>query len=63
VARVVLSAELADPLKRAIIARKSFSASAPATSFDAPGAVEGFNQALASLLDEVSAWVDAEAPR
>ena len=63
VARVVLSAELADPLKRVIVARKTFNASAPAASFDAPGAVQGFNQALAALLDEVSAWVDAEAPR
>ncbi len=63
VARIALSAELTDPLKRAIVARKTFTASAPAASFDAPGAVLGFNQALARLLDELSAWVDAEAPR
>ncbi|HEX5768945.1 MAG TPA: ABC-type transport auxiliary lipoprotein family protein [Burkholderiales bacterium] len=63
VARIVLAAELTDPLKRAIVARKSFNATAPAASFDAPGAVQGFNQALAGLLDEVSAWIDAEAPR
>ncbi|HEU4350238.1 MAG TPA: ABC-type transport auxiliary lipoprotein family protein [Burkholderiales bacterium] len=63
VARVALTAELTDPLKRALVARKSFTASAPAASFDAAGAVHGFNQALATLLDEVSAWVDAEAPR
>lgn len=63
VVRITLSAELTDPLKRVIVARKTFNASAPAASFDAPGAVQGFNQALATLLDEVSAWVDAEAPR
>jgi cholesterol transport system auxiliary component len=63
VVQITLSAELADPLKRAIVARRTFNASAPAASFDAPGAVQGFNQALASMLDEVSAWVDAEAPR
>jgi len=63
VVRIVLSAELTDPLKRVVMARKAFAASAPAASFDAPGAVQGFNQALARLLDEVSAWVDAEAPR
>jgi cholesterol transport system auxiliary component len=63
VVRITLSAELTDPLKRMMVARKTFNASAPATSFDAPGAVQGFNQALAALLDEVSAWVDAEAPR
>jgi cholesterol transport system auxiliary component len=63
VVRITLTAELTDPLKRVIVARKTFNASAPAASFDAPGAVQGFNQALATLLDEVSAWVDAEAPR
>lgn len=63
VARVALSAELTDPLKRVVVARKAFTASAPAASFDAPGAVRGFNQALGALLDEVSAWVEAEAPR
>ena len=63
VARIVISAELTDPLKRAVLARKTFNASAPAASFDAPGAVQGFNQALAALLDELGAWVDAEAPR
>jgi cholesterol transport system auxiliary component len=62
-ARIAFTAELTDPLKRVVVARKSFTASAPAASFDAPGAVQGFNQALATLLDEVSAWVDAEAPR
>jgi cholesterol transport system auxiliary component len=62
-ARIALSAELTDPLKRVVVARKTFTASAPAASFDAPGAVQGFNQALAVLLDEVSAWVDTEAPR
>jgi cholesterol transport system auxiliary component len=63
VARIALNAELGDPLKRVVVARKAFTASAPAASFDAPGAVRGFNQALGALLDEVSAWVEAEAPR
>ena len=63
VARIALNAELSDPLKRVVVARKAFTASAPAASFDAPGAVRGFNQALGALLDELSAWVEAEAPR
>jgi cholesterol transport system auxiliary component len=63
VARIVLTAELTDPARRVLVARKTFTASAPAATYDAPGAVQGFNQALAALLDEVSAWVDAEAPR
>jgi ABC-type uncharacterized transport system auxiliary subunit len=43
-----------------VLARRSFSRSAPAASYDAPGAVQGFRQALGALLDEVVAWVDAE---
>ena len=62
-ARISLSAELTDPVRRALVARRSFSASAPAASYDAPGAVRAFNQALGALLDEVSAWVDGAAPR
>ena len=62
-ARISLTAELTDPVRRALVARRSFSASAPAASYDAPGAVRAFNQALGALLDEVSAWVDGAAPR
>jgi len=62
-ARIALTAELTDPARRVLVARRSFSASAPAASYDAPGAVRAFNQALGALLDEVSAWVDAAAPR
>ncbi len=62
-ARVSLTAELADPARRTLLARRSFSASAPAASYDAPGAVQAFNRALGALLDEVTAWVDASVPR
>lgn len=62
-ARVSLTAELTDPARRALVARRSFSASAPAATYDAPGAVQAFNRALAALLDEVTAWVDASVPR
>jgi len=62
-ARISLTAELTDPARRALVARRSFTFSAPATSYDAPGAVRAFNQALGALLDEVSAWVDGAAPR
>jgi cholesterol transport system auxiliary component len=61
-ARVVLSAELQDG-RGAVIARRSFSRSAPAPSYDAAGAVQGFRQALAGLLDELVLWVDENAPR
>jgi cholesterol transport system auxiliary component len=62
-ARVSLTAELTDPARRTLVARRSFNASAPAASYDAPGAVQAFHRALGELLDEVSAWVDGAAPR
>lgn len=60
-ARLTISARLVDPASRATIARRSFSRSAPAASYDAPGAVEALRQALRALLDDVVAWVDTEA--
>lgn len=60
-ARISLTAQLVDPASRAVLARRTFSRSAPAVSYDAPGAVQGFRQALGALLDDVAAWVDAEA--
>jgi cholesterol transport system auxiliary component len=61
-ARIVLAAELLDPA-RGEIARRTFSQSAPAPSYDAPGAVQAFRQGLGALLDEVIAWLDEHAPR
>jgi cholesterol transport system auxiliary component len=61
--RVSLTAELTDPARRVLVARRSFSASAPAASYDAPGAVQAFNRALAALLDDVTVWIDAAVPR
>lgn len=62
-ARIELTAELVDPATRAVIARRSFKVSAPAASYDAPGAVHGFGQALGMLLDNLAAWIDIQAPR
>jgi cholesterol transport system auxiliary component len=62
-ARITMSAQLVDPASRTVLARRTFSRSAPAVSYDAPGAVQGFRQALGALLDDVAAWVDAEANR
>lgn len=60
-ARIVLMAELVDPASRKLVARRSFERSAPAASYDAPGAVQGFRQALGALLDDVVAWADGRA--
>jgi cholesterol transport system auxiliary component len=55
-ARATVSAELSDPAGRTLLGQRSFSAAVPAASYDAPGAVQGFGQALGQLLDEVAAW-------
>jgi cholesterol transport system auxiliary component len=56
-ARIVLTAELIDPSRNVSLARRSFSQAAPTPTYDAEGAVQGFRQALGTLLDEVVAWV------
>lgn len=61
--QVRLTATLTDPATRTLVGRRSFTRSAPAQSYDAQGAVQAFNAALAGLLDEVVRWVDATAPR
>lgn len=60
--RVTVSAALTDPSRRALVARRSFTRSAPVASYDADGAVAAFNQAVGALLDDIVAWVDAAAP-
>ena len=60
-ARITVAAELADPDGRAVLARRTFTRSAPAASYDAPGAVRGFNQALAALLGDIEGWIAAES--
>lgn len=61
--KVTITAELMDPLRRVLLARRTFDQSAPAATYDAPGAVQAFNQAVAAILDDIAAWVDAAAPR
>jgi cholesterol transport system auxiliary component len=62
-AQIVLTAELTDPVRRVLIARRTFRGSAPAETYDAPGAVQAFNKSIAAVLDDISAWVDNAAPR
>ena len=62
-ARVVLTAELVDPVRRVLLARRTFEQSAPAPTYDAPGAARAFDQAVAAVLGDVSAWIDGVAPR
>ncbi len=60
-ARLTVSAELSDPGRRELLGRRSFSATVPVTRFDAEGAAQGLRTALAQVLDELTAWVDATA--
>lgn len=62
-AQITVAAELVDSASRAVLARRTFTRSAPAASYDAPGAVGGFNQALAALLGDIEGWVDTQARR
>jgi ABC-type uncharacterized transport system auxiliary subunit len=52
-----------DPVQRVLLARRTFERSAPAATYDAPGAVRAFGTAVAAILDDVTAWVNATAPR
>lgn len=58
-ARIELTAQLAEPHSRVPIAKRSFAASAPATAYDAAGAVAGMRKALDQALAEVVSWAAA----
>jgi cholesterol transport system auxiliary component len=61
--RVTMTAELTDPVARVLLARRVFDQSAATRTNDAPGAVQAFGDAVAALLDDICAWLDASAPR
>ena len=61
--KVTLAAELMDSTQRVLLARRTFERSAPSATYDAPGAVRAFGSAVAAILDDIAAWVDASAPR
>lgn len=61
--KVVITAELTDPVRRVLLARRTFEKSAPVPTYDAPGAVQAFNIAVTALLDDIAAWVEISAPR
>jgi cholesterol transport system auxiliary component len=61
--RVTITAELMDPARRVLLARRTFERSAAAATYDAPGAVRAFGIAVAAILDDIAAWVEASAPR
>lgn len=61
--RITITAELTDPLRRVFLRRRVFTQTVPVPSYDAPGAVHGFNHGVAAVADEIAAWVETVAPR
>lgn len=55
---VDLRLELIDLKKRVVLASKSFTKSVSTRSYSANGAVKGFDQAVAEILDEVLVWLN-----
>ena len=61
-AKIVVAAELRDTTRHSVVARRTFNAAVPATSFDAGGAVQGFRAGLGRIGDEMTAWLASVAP-
>ena len=62
-AKISLTATLSDPARRLVAGQRRFTASAPAPTPDAAGAVQAFDVALGPLLDDVVAWAGQTAAR
>lgn len=60
-ARIALVAELIDPSRRALVARRSFSSAVPLATHDAAGTADACGRALGAILDEVVAWSGEQA--
>jgi len=60
-AKVAISAELSDSAGRRMLARRTFVASVPVRSYDAAGAIQGFNEAFGAILDDIASWVGGAA--
>jgi cholesterol transport system auxiliary component len=60
--RVEIAAELVDPESRVSVAQRQFSATAPAASYDAAGAVRAFDVAVAAIVDDVVDWTVGVRP-
>ena len=63
VARIELSADLVDWSARRAVDRRRFAQQEPLVGETSAQAVAAFNRALARLLDELEAWVLAQAGR
>jgi ABC-type uncharacterized transport system auxiliary subunit len=59
--KVGVRAQLIDRRKRIIVSQKSFHQSIAVAHYDAGGAVQGFNRAVAQTLDEIVIWLEQTA--
>jgi cholesterol transport system auxiliary component len=59
--RMEVTAEITDRAARSIVARRTFVHEVAVTEDNAAGAVQAFDAAVTRLLDELTAWVEAEA--
>jgi len=57
--RISFSVEVLDHSSRRLLARRYFAGSAPAQTADAAGGAAAINAALATLLEDAAAWVEA----
>ena len=60
-ARVTVTAELIEPSRRSVVVRRTFRRAAPARSYDAAGAVAGFDDATGRVVDDIVEWANAKA--
>jgi len=60
--RVGVHIQLIDRARRTIIAEQTFKKSLPVQTYNAEGAVRGFNRAVDEILNEIITWVGRKAP-
>jgi ABC-type uncharacterized transport system auxiliary subunit len=58
---VTVTASLRDVSRHELLASHRFTRSAPATAYDARGAVAGMRKAVGAVLDDIVRWVQANA--
>jgi cholesterol transport system auxiliary component len=61
--KMVLRAEVADLESRTLVSRKLFTQIIPASSYEAEGAYQAFNQAVTAALNELTDWLKTLSPK
>jgi cholesterol transport system auxiliary component len=61
--KMLLRAEVADLESRTLVSRKLFTQIIPASSYEAEGAYQAFNQAVTATLNELTDWLKTLSPK